>query len=202
MTYVAPSCHGWKHFDCSDESETLFGHSGVRRERGKEVHCSRCSSVKESLNLCELQCIALQCWINWTIIVAPTMQYIATSYKQIVLLLSQNWCRKFSGNYSELQWATQQRTWGWSFSPSYFCLFLPVQPFSARRQKFKQDRWKGWVTRPWWFFLLFFLCVNLIDAIRNIGTQVKKSFPCCKNISCDPPICTRYSLFFKYQHIS
>ena len=24
--------------------------------------------------------------------------------------------------------------------------------------------------------------------------KVKKSFPCCQNISCDPPICTRYLL--------
>ena len=39
----------------------------------------------------------------------------------------------------------------------------------------------------------FFVCqsANPNDVKTNIVTQVKKSYPCCKNLSCDPPICTR-----------
>ena len=49
---------------------------------------------------------------------------------------------KNSGNYSELEWASPQRRWRWCFSTgsSSYSPFLPVQPFSAKRPRFKRDR--------------------------------------------------------------
>ena len=35
---------------------------------------------------------------------------------------------------------------------------------------------------------------ELVRFCLRYFLQVKKSFPCCQNISCDPPICTRYLL--------
>ena len=35
---------------------------------------------------------------------------------------------------------------------------------------------------------------ELVHFCVRYFLQVKKSFPCCQNISCDPPICTRYLL--------
>ena len=80
--------------------------------------------------------------------------------------------------------------------PIFVCFYL-CSPFLSG-DKGSNKTGKETQRVPTFFFLSFFFFFFVSFTI--IGTQVKKSFPCCKNISCDPPVCTRYPLFF-YQHL-